>query len=170
MTTTNKIVTFEEYLKYDDGTDTRYELERGELITIGQGRGQHGEIIHFLKRSLTAEIERLGLNWVARQAAVGVRIPQVGRRDTSRVPDVMVLPLEQWKNLRNREAVIEREACTAVAHGGNPQDRAASPTDCRTLTVLPHHGAGATMPKGRQMPGSGNQKRSTGATMPQLTA
>jgi Uma2 family endonuclease len=107
MTTTNKIVTFEEYLKYDDGTDTRYELERGELITMGQGRGQHGEIIHFLERSLTAEIERLGLNWVARQAAVGVRIPQVGRRDTSRVPDVTVLPLEQWKNLRNKEAVIE---------------------------------------------------------------
>ncbi|MFH7030558.1 MAG: hypothetical protein ACHBN1_35680 [Heteroscytonema crispum UTEX LB 1556] len=24
------------------------------------------------------------------------------------------------------------EACTAVAHGGNPQDRAASPTHCFT--------------------------------------
>lgn len=107
MTTTNQIYTFEQYLAYEDGTDTRYELERGELIPIAQARGGHGEIMHFLERSFTAEIERLGLNWVARQAAIGVRVPQIGRRDTSRVPDVTVLPLEQWKNLRNREAVIE---------------------------------------------------------------
>ncbi|PHJ66242.1 hypothetical protein VF14_20240 [Nostoc linckia z18] len=107
MTTTKQIVTFEEYLTYNDGTDTRYELERGELIPVAQARGGHGEIMHFLERGFTTEIERLGLNWVARQAAIGIRVPQVGRRDTSRVPDVTVLPLEQWKSLRNREAVIE---------------------------------------------------------------
>lgn len=27
-----KIFTFEEYLAYDDGTDTRYELVDGELV------------------------------------------------------------------------------------------------------------------------------------------
>ncbi|NEU71048.1 Uma2 family endonuclease [Hassallia byssoidea VB512170] len=107
MTTTKQIVTFEQYLTYNDGTDTRYELERGELIPMSQPRGGHGEIMHFLERSFTTEIERLKLDWVARQAAVGVRVPQVGRRDTSRVPDVTVLLLSQWKNLRNREAVIE---------------------------------------------------------------
>jgi Uma2 family endonuclease len=107
MTTTKQIVTFEQYLTYNDGTDTRYELERGELIPMAQARGGHGEIMHFLERAFTTEIERLGLSWVARQAAIGVRVPQVGRRDTSRVPDVTVLPLEQWKSLRNREAVIE---------------------------------------------------------------
>jgi len=107
MTTTKQIVTFEQYLTYNDGTDTRYELERGELIPVAQAGGGHGEIMHFLERGFTTEIERLGLNWVARQAAIGIRVPQVGRRDTSRVPDVTVLPLEQWKSLRNREAVIE---------------------------------------------------------------
>ena len=107
MTTTNQIYTFEQYLTYEDGTDTRYELERGELIPMSQPRGGHGEIMHFLERTFTVEIERLGLNLVARQAAIGVRIPQIGRRDTSRVPDVAVLPLEQWRNLRNREAVVE---------------------------------------------------------------
>ncbi|NDJ23546.1 Uma2 family endonuclease [Nostoc sp. B(2019)] len=107
MTTTKQIVTFEEYLTYNDGTDTRYELERGELIPMAQARGGHGEIMHFLERAFTTEIQRLELSWVARQAAIGVRVPQVGRRDTSRVPDVTVLPLEQWKSLRNREAVIE---------------------------------------------------------------
>ncbi len=107
MTVTQQIFTFEEYLKYDDGTDIRYELERGELIAMGQARGQHGEIMHFLERRFNSEIERLGLDWVARQAAVDVRVPQVGKRDTSRIPDVTVLPSAQWKSLRYREAIIE---------------------------------------------------------------
>jgi Uma2 family endonuclease len=32
MTQTPVKLTFEDYLTYDDGTDNRYELERGELI------------------------------------------------------------------------------------------------------------------------------------------
>ncbi|MBD2680237.1 MULTISPECIES: hypothetical protein [Nostoc] len=70
MTTTKQIVTFEQYLTYNDGTDTRYEMERGELIPVAQARGGHGEIMHFLERGFTTQIERLGLNWVARQAAI----------------------------------------------------------------------------------------------------
>ncbi|RUR76193.1 Uma2 family endonuclease [Chlorogloeopsis fritschii PCC 9212] len=36
-----------------------------------------------------------------------MRSPRGGRWDTSRVPDVVVLPLEQWEALSNREAVIQ---------------------------------------------------------------
>ncbi|GAX44784.1 hypothetical protein NIES4075_58030 [Tolypothrix sp. NIES-4075] len=45
MTTTpavTKRLTLEEYLAYDDGTDTRYELVDGELIPMSMGSGQHG--------------------------------------------------------------------------------------------------------------------------------
>lgn len=38
---------------------------------------------------------------------IGVRSPRAGRWDTSRIPDVVVIPLPQWRELRNREAVIE---------------------------------------------------------------
>jgi Uma2 family endonuclease len=106
MTVTTKVFTFEEYLAYEDDSDTRYELERGELVAMGQARGQHGEIMHFLEKRFNAEIERMGLNWVARQAAIGVRVPQVGRRDTSRCPDICVTPREQWEGLLQREAII----------------------------------------------------------------
>ncbi|MEH1767739.1 Uma2 family endonuclease [Nostoc sp.] len=44
MTTTTPKLTFEEYLKYDDGTDTRYELVNGELIPMSLGSGQHGAV------------------------------------------------------------------------------------------------------------------------------
>lgn len=100
-------LSFEEYLNYSDGTDTRYELVNGELIAIGTGTGEHGEIIDFLYRQIDAEIARLSLPWIVRSVAIGVRSPRAGRWDTSCIPDLAVIPVEQWKSLRNREAVIE---------------------------------------------------------------
>lgn len=34
MTVSPQKVTLEEYLNYDDGTDTRYELGSGELVAV----------------------------------------------------------------------------------------------------------------------------------------
>jgi Uma2 family endonuclease len=62
--------------------------------------------MHRLERCFEGEIDRLGLNWVARKGIIGVQSPQRGRWDTSRIPDVTVLPVEQWRQLRQREAVI----------------------------------------------------------------
>lgn len=107
MTVSTQRLTFEEYLAYDDGTDTRFELVNGELVPMSLGSGLHGEIIDFLYRQIGAEIARLGQPWVIRPAAIGVRSPRAGRWDTSRIPDLTVIPQEQWQGLRNREAVIE---------------------------------------------------------------
>jgi Uma2 family endonuclease len=74
---------------------------------MGIGTGQHGEIIDFLYRQIDTEIGRTGLNWIVRPVAIGVRSPRAGKWDTSRIPDLTVIPTEQWRELRNREAVIE---------------------------------------------------------------
>ncbi len=107
MTTATNRLTLEEYLKYDDGTDTRYELVNGELIPMSLGTGKHGAILKFLERAFDAEAARMAHQWTALAGIVGVRSPRAGRWDTVRVPDVVVIPLEQWRNLQNREAVIE---------------------------------------------------------------
>jgi Uma2 family endonuclease len=107
MTTTTNRLTLEEYLKYDDGTDTRYELVNGELVPMSLGTGKHGAILKFLERTFDAEAAQMGQEWTALAGVVGVRSPRAGRWDTVRVPDVVVIPLEQWRNLQNREAVIE---------------------------------------------------------------
>lgn len=107
MTATTKKLTFAEYLKYNDGTDTQYELVDGELIPMSLGTGKHGGISKFLERSFDDESAKRGCNWTAQKFSVGVRSPRSGRWDTSRVPDVVVLPTEQWAALSNREAVIE---------------------------------------------------------------
>ena len=107
MTTTTDKLTFAEYLKYDDGTDRRYELVSGELIPMSLGIGQHGEIADFLNNEFRDEIKRMNQSWVSKQMVVGIRSPRGGRLDTSRIPDVMILPLVQWRTLQTREAVIE---------------------------------------------------------------
>lgn len=104
---TTKKLSFEEYLAYDDRTDTRYELVNGELVHISLGSGKHGAVMHFLEQNFNSEITRLARDWIALKALVGVRIPRGGRWDTSRIPDVVVIPISQWRDLRSREAAIE---------------------------------------------------------------
>lgn len=107
MTLATDKLTFNEYLAYSDGTDTRYELVDGELVPMGIGSGLYGAILKFLEKIFDAEIARLGLELVALQAAVGVRSPRRGRWDTSRIPDVSVIARGQWRELRQKEAIIE---------------------------------------------------------------
>jgi Uma2 family endonuclease len=106
MTIATQKLTFEEYLAYNDGTDTRYELVDGELVPMSLGTGRHGAIICFLVRQFEDALMRSGQPWVPLPALVGVRSPRGRNWDTSRIPDVTVLPLAQWEAMSEREAVI----------------------------------------------------------------
>ncbi len=106
MTLAIQRFTLEEYLHYDDGTDTIYELVNGELVAMALGTGRHGAIAKFLVNTFDAESSRLHQEWTALQAIVAVQSPRGDRFDTSRIPDVVVLPKEQWRNLQNREAIV----------------------------------------------------------------
>jgi Uma2 family endonuclease len=107
MTTTTNRLTFAEYLKYTDGTDRRYELVNGELIPMSLGTGQHGAIIKFIERILETEIATINSDWIVLPGLIGVRSPRGGRWDTCRIPDITVIPNQQWLALQTREAVIE---------------------------------------------------------------
>jgi Uma2 family endonuclease len=107
MTITTDRLTFAEYLKYTDGTDRRYELVNGELIPMSLGTGQHGAIIKFIERILETEIATINSDWIVLPGLIGVHSPRGGRWDTCRIPDIAVIPNEQWRTLQTREAVIE---------------------------------------------------------------
>jgi Uma2 family endonuclease len=107
MTTTLKRFTLKEYLRYDDGTDTRYELVNGELIPMSLGSGHHGKIIRFLSKEFDTENERLNRNWVALPALVGIRSPRAGQWATCRIPDITLMLADQWDALNENEAIIE---------------------------------------------------------------
>jgi Uma2 family endonuclease len=106
VTTTTQKLTFEEYLIYDDGTDTRYELVDGELVPMSLGTGKHASIAEFLHERFRDQIKQGGLPWTCKQMTVGVRSPRGRSWDTFRIPDVTVLYLSQWELMTEREAVI----------------------------------------------------------------
>jgi Uma2 family endonuclease len=115
MTTTVKPkITFEEYLAYDDGIETRCELVDGELLAMSLGSGEHGEIADVICDQFKFETKRLALHLAAKTMLIGVQSPRGHRWETSRIPDVVVIPLEQWRPLRylrsstlqTRESVI----------------------------------------------------------------
>lgn len=107
MTITTQKFTFEEYLTYEDGTDTRYELVDGELIPMGLGTGKHSRIIQFLAAELNNVINPDNQPWTAMPSLIGVRSPRGRRWDTSRIPDITVLPVDQLDAMENREAIID---------------------------------------------------------------
>ena len=106
MAVTTQKLTFAEYLAYDDGTGAKYELVNGDLVRMALGTGEHGDISEFLNATFKDEIKRASLPWTSKDMKIGIQSPRGNRWDTSRVPDVVVLPLEQWKGLQNRESVI----------------------------------------------------------------
>jgi len=107
MTTLSQTFSFADYLAYDDGTGTRYELVEGALVPVALGTGKHGAIAEFLNDAFKAAIRAAGLPWTSKDMRIGVRSPRGGRWDTCRIPDVVVLPLAQWEAMGDREAVID---------------------------------------------------------------
>ena len=98
-----------EYLAYSDGSDTRYELVAGELVPMALPTGRHVQIQNFLSRVFEAEIARQQLPWTVIQGGLGIQSPRGNRWATVRIPDVVVLPLEQWQEMGSREALIRLE-------------------------------------------------------------
>jgi len=85
MTVATKPMTLEEYLNYDDGTDTRYELVDGELIVMPTESDLNNQIASFLFASFLL----LGIPYYCLR--MGAQIAVSGARATAREPDLTVL-------------------------------------------------------------------------------
>lgn len=73
----------EEYLAYDEDTDTRYELVDGELVEMPP---ESDENLLIARRLLLELIKHFPVEWVA----WGTEIEVTGRRSRCRVPDLLV--------------------------------------------------------------------------------
>lgn len=78
-----ELLTFAEYLAYDDGTDTRYELVDGELVEMPP---ESDENLGIARRLLLELIKHLPAEWVT----WGTEIEVTGRRARCRLPDLLV--------------------------------------------------------------------------------
>jgi len=78
-----KLFTLEEYLAYDDGTETRYELEDGVLVEMPT---ESPENISVARRLLLEIIKHVAAELVV----WGTEIEVSGRRAKVRIPDLIV--------------------------------------------------------------------------------
>jgi len=79
--------TIEEYLDYDDGTDTHYELVDGELVEMGAEKRLNEKIALWLLSQL---LQFVPIDLIARGTQISVR----GKTATARNPDLMILTEE----------------------------------------------------------------------------
>jgi Uma2 family endonuclease len=78
------LLTFEEFLAYDDGTDTRYELVDGELVEMPTESQENCDIAKFLLFELAKHVPFTLL------AYKDIEVEVSGRRTTCRLPDLLV--------------------------------------------------------------------------------
>jgi Uma2 family endonuclease len=82
-----KLLTFEEYLAYDPGTDIRYELVDGELVEMPPESPENIGIARRLLLELIKHVPAELVVW-------GTEIEVSGKRAKVRLPDLMVLSPE----------------------------------------------------------------------------
>lgn len=109
LDTFTQLLSFEDYLNYDDGTENRYELVDGRLELVNPPTFRHLLIAKFLERSFEQEITRLNLPWLCFREA-GIR---TGWRK-SRLADVYVIPVEQVQDILDRSAICQTPPLLAV--------------------------------------------------------
>lgn len=78
-----KFLTFEEYLAYDDGTDTRYELVDGELVEMPPESDENNDVARRLLFELAKHISISLLAW-------NTEVEVMGRGARCRLPDLLV--------------------------------------------------------------------------------
>lgn len=89
------LLTFEDYLAYDDGTDTRYELVDGELVAMPPESPENLKLARFL---MVQFLQHLPLERVTYNTEVAV----MGRRTRCRIPDLLIHSEESLLAIQNQ--------------------------------------------------------------------
>ncbi|MEL6437903.1 MAG: Uma2 family endonuclease [Cyanobacteria bacterium J06621_8] len=104
-------ITFAEYLSYQDGTNRRYELVDGQLVTMPPASFLHSDIIDFIADCFKAIARQHKLDLKVKTGDVGVRTGS----NSSRIPDISVIDGQLWQSYRrNQSAIIEDGIILAV--------------------------------------------------------
>jgi Uma2 family endonuclease len=100
MVAIRSTMTLEEYLNYDDGTDTRYELVDGMLIEMPTESTLNTQIAAFL----LAAFLQIGIPYT--QLGIRHQIAVAGARATAREPDLMIHSEESASALDGRAQAL----------------------------------------------------------------
>ena len=100
MTTTTALLTLEEYLAYDDGTDNRYELVDGKLIRMPPESDRNNLIALYL---LSEFLKLVPIQLIRHK---DTEIVVTGNRTRVRMPDLLILTEELFTAIGGKRATI----------------------------------------------------------------
>ena len=107
--TTKSLYSFEEYLRYEEDPDRRYELVDGRLELMNPPTFRHILICDFIRDTFKVEINRLKLPWLAIREG-GIR---TGWRK-SRIADVYVVTTEQIAGSLDESGILDTSPLLVV--------------------------------------------------------
>lgn len=103
MTTTAKKLTLDEYLAYDEDTETRYELVDGELVEVPPETDRNNLISIYL---LSEFLKTVPIQLIRHK---DTEIVVMGNRSRVRLPDLMILTEELFAAIGGRRATITQD-------------------------------------------------------------
>lgn len=98
----NKPMSFEDFLVWDDGSSQDCELQDGYPVPIVDPNAQHEDVVHGLCRTLEDHCKAFNLPYVPRQGKqVLLRNHPLTGRQESRKADIVVFTQEEWDRMRS---------------------------------------------------------------------
>ena len=108
MTTATSLLTLEKYLAYDDGTDNRYELVDGRLVTMPPESDSNNLISLYL---LSQFIKLIPFRLIRHK---DTEIVVTGNRTRVRIPDLMILTEDLLAAIGGKRATITADMPSPV--------------------------------------------------------
>jgi Uma2 family endonuclease len=99
-----KILSFEEFLNWDDKSGRSFELVNGVALPLSEPTAKHEDVVDGLCRLLVDHCQSLNLPYIPRQNKQ-VRLNAIpGESESSRKADIVVFAKEEWVRMRQSSA------------------------------------------------------------------
>lgn len=99
-----KILSFEEFLNWDDGSGRSFELVNGVAMPLSEPTAKHEDVVDGLCRFLVDHCQSLNLPYVPRQSKQVRLNAAPGENESSRKADIVVFAKEEWVRMRQSSA------------------------------------------------------------------
>lgn len=98
------LLTFEDFLDWDDGTGRSFELVRGIPMPLSEPTAKHEDVVDGLSRLLVLHCQSQNLPYIPRQSKQ-IRLPSAPNEpESSRKADIIVFAKEEWQRMRQSTA------------------------------------------------------------------
>jgi len=102
--TINKILTFEEFLTWDDGSGRDFELIDGVPMPLPEPNANHEDLIERLCTYLEAHCLETDLNYVSRQSKQVRLKTEPGEKEKSRKADIVIFAALEWQRMKGNSS------------------------------------------------------------------